>query len=98
MTARVPVSRGDTFGRLTALQFLGMRAQQQEWSLTCSCGVRVRRTIADLRAALARGREPMCSRCRHVVGGQAGAKAKRVKKTERRTLRLLEAIGFEVLL
>lgn len=80
MTARIPVSRGDTFGRLTALRFLGMRAQQQEWRLRCSCGVRVRRAIADLRAAIKKGREPMCPTCAKKAGVAAMNKAKRAKK------------------
>ena len=94
MTRRTHVSRGDTYGRLTALRFLGMRAQQQEWRLACSCGVRVKRTIADLRSSIKRGRVPMCSRCRHVVGAHAGAKAKHAKKAAAKaqwSIRLKEA-------
>ena len=80
MTRRIPVSRGDTFGRLTAYCLWGMRAQQQEWLLYCSCGVRVRRTIADLRNSIKRGREPMCSRCVRFAGAVAMNKAKQANK------------------
>lgn len=71
MRTKVNDISGQTFGRLTVINFSGFKTYScptrfSVWSCKCSCGVIVKRTLNQLRCAQRRGNESKCSvKCKY---------------------------------